>query len=72
MGNNLVAKSTSQPIRKAAQTLIEQGWPENTLITMRHKGSAYDSFMPATIQAWAGKNWKEEKKRMRTRRFVPL
>ncbi len=40
---------SAQPLFDAARVVMGQGYPPDTLLTTRHEGSPFDSFIPAPI-----------------------
>lgn len=66
-----IGKPTRQPLVDGARTLLAQGMPPETLITMRHAGSKHDSFTPATVGTWGGITYKEGKSSPERRQYRP-
>jgi len=47
------------PLADGARVLLKMGFPPATLVTMRHDGSAHDSFVPETLANWAARAYVE-------------
>ena len=47
------------PLADGARALIRLGFPPAMLVTMRHEGSAHDSFVPETLANWAARAYVE-------------
>jgi hypothetical protein len=54
-----LVKSSRMPIYDAARALLAAAWAPSTLMTARHKGAAYDCWLPASIGTLAGWTIKE-------------
>ncbi len=48
-----------QPLVDGARVLLKQGFEPQILLTLRHEGQAYDSFVPRSIEAWAQDSYSE-------------
>jgi hypothetical protein len=58
----LLVVNTRQPLVDGARVLLAQGFDPGTPLTMRHEGSAHDSFQPMSIAEWAKWTYKEREK----------
>jgi len=47
------------PLADGARALLKMGFPPAELVTMRHDGSAHDSFVPETLANWAARSYVE-------------
>jgi hypothetical protein len=69
----LIVASTRQPLVDGARVLLAQGFDPDTPLTMRHQGSAHDSFQPLPIGQWAGWTYEESgTKPLRRVRWMPF
>jgi hypothetical protein len=69
----LIVASTRQPLVDGARVLLAQGFDPGTPLTMRHEGSAHDSFQPLPIGEWAKWTYTEsEKHALKRQRWMPL
>jgi hypothetical protein len=50
-GSAVVVSPT--PMADASRELIARGFDPATLVTMRHAGKSFDSFVPAPLKTWA-------------------
>jgi hypothetical protein len=49
----LLVAGTRQPLVDGARELLARGFEPTAPLTMRHEGSAHDSFQPMPIGQWA-------------------
>jgi hypothetical protein len=69
----LLVANTRQPLVEGARELLARGFDPGTPLTMRHEGSAHDSFQPMPICQWAKWTYKEgEKDALRRTPWMPL
>jgi hypothetical protein len=69
---DVIVASTRQPLVDGARVLLAQGFDPDTPLTMRHQGSAHDSFQPLPIGRWAGWTYTEgENTPLRCARWMP-
>ena len=69
----LIVAGTRQPLADGARVLLARGFDPGTPLTMRHVGSAQDSFQPLPIGQWAGWTYEEsETKSLRRVRWMPF
>ena len=47
------------PMADGARALLRMGFHPTILVTMRHEGSAHDSFVPETLANWAARAYVE-------------
>jgi len=47
------------PLADGARVLLKMGFPPAELVTMRHEGSAHDSFVPETLANWGARSYVE-------------
>ncbi len=60
------------PLADAARELLKLGYAPETMLTMRHKGSAHDSFVHAPIGQWAKVAYEEGPTGPRMVRWKPF
>jgi hypothetical protein len=58
----LLVANTRQPLVDGARVLLARGFDPGTPLTMRHAGSAHDSFQLMPIAEWAKWTYKEREK----------
>lgn len=61
----LLVKATEFPLHDGAYVLARRGIPGDTLVTMRHAGSSFDSFLPMPLCLPAAKGERLAQKRAR-------
>jgi hypothetical protein len=54
-----IVDSTRQPLVDGARVLLARGFDPATPLTMRHEGSAHDSFRPTPLGEWAKWTYEE-------------
>jgi hypothetical protein len=54
-----VVTGSKQPLVDGARELLARGFDPGMLLTMRHEGSAHDSFQPLPIGRWAAWTYEE-------------
>jgi hypothetical protein len=64
-----VVTASKQPLADGARELLARGFDRRMLLTVRHEGSAHDSFQPLPIGSWAG--WTYEEGERTSLRLVP-
>jgi hypothetical protein len=68
-----IVQGTRQPLVDGARELLARGFDSATPLTMRHAGSAHDSFAPRPIAEWAKWTYTEsEKHALKRQRWMPL
>jgi hypothetical protein len=55
--------NSHRPLVDGARVLLARGFDPATPLTMRHEGSAHDSFQPLPIGKWAGWTFSEGERR---------
>jgi hypothetical protein len=69
----VIVADTRQPLVDGARELIARGFPAGLLLTLRHVGKGYDSFVPLPTAAWAGWTYKErDKGGLAIERWIPF
>jgi hypothetical protein len=63
--------NSEQPLVDAARLLLDEGYSPETLLTMRHEGSAHDSFRPLPIREWAKLTYWDTATGLRRGKWVP-
>jgi hypothetical protein len=63
--------NSEQPLVDAARVLLKEGYPPDTLLTMRHEGSVNASFEPMPIREWAKFAYWDTATRFRRVRWKP-
>jgi hypothetical protein len=70
-GGDVVCLS-HQPLADSARRLLALGIPADQLLTLRHAGKPFDSFVPAPISWWARWTYEEsDRDGLRRRRWMP-
>jgi hypothetical protein len=69
----VIVASSKQPLVDGARELLARGFDPGTPLTMRHQGSAHDSFQPLPIGRWAGWTYEEgERSTLRAALWMPF
>jgi hypothetical protein len=68
-----VVTGSKQSVVDGARELLARGFDPGILLTMRHEGSAHDSFQPLPIGRWAGWTYEEgERTTLRQAHWMPF
>jgi hypothetical protein len=69
----LLVVNTRQPLVDGGRVLLARGFDPTAPLTMRHEGSAHDSFRPAPLREWARWTYKEgESVSLRRSLWIPF
>ncbi len=67
-----IVTGSRQPLADAARELVARGYDPVTALTMRHEGSAFDSFDPLPIGEWAKWTFEDGERGLRKRLWMPF
>ena len=66
----LIVAATEYPLADASRALIQRGENPETLVTMRHEGAAYDSFVPVPLRIPATQSERQAERAERDRQLA--